>query len=219
MSKSTFALPIALIDKVKVVSEMPSGEWEQVASVLDDYRSTQTRARLADDLSRSGFGPDLASDLVGTFFALHDIARYLRINEPEEVLDAIELSDDALFGPGEERLLDVLENRAIYARLKADSLHVEYDSVFRGCQVTTDLRPIFDGSGLDVGAPTGFLVSHLLRVDFERTDLESIYLSLDRNDLLLLKHVVERALNKDDITRRVGEAAGLPDLSPSEAIE
>jgi hypothetical protein len=90
---------------------------------------------------------------------------------------------------------------------KVQYVGVEYQHPFLDARILTDMRPVFSVDGLEI--PTSVIV-HSLRITTQEAQTErSSYFALDRDDLLQLRELIDRALKKEGVLREKLAAAGL----------
>ena len=103
-------------------------------------------------------------------------------------------SDEELISLGENASI-LAEPRTLRASTKAQLLRTEFDRIFAGAQIFTDIRPIFDD---DLKKPLlASLVTHTIKISFH-TDGNGDALSIvaDAEDLMNLQRMIARALEK-----------------------
>ncbi len=106
-----------------------------------------------------------------------------------------------------QRTRQLLTSRAVTLLARATRLQLDNARNFSGAFAASALRPLFpnaledawveEGGETDSFEPYGSVILSQLRLDyFEDNDVASFYLSLDRDDLQLLRDVVDRAIKK-----------------------
>ena len=159
---------------------------------------TRLRNAVADGVSglTSGEVEDIA-DLLGSLSAA--------IASTE--LSLSELIPSVLEAVGEESDLDESELKLLSERLetlleidqlglvaKASSLLADYEHSFCQAKFLTDIRPVF---GSVKEPPSAAVIVHTLRIKYHKGgDIEDFYVSMDGDDLQLLKKLIERAESK-----------------------
>jgi hypothetical protein len=84
---------------------------------------------------------------------------------------------------------------------KAIELLSENENVYLDSRILSDVRLVFNDSLENENRCA--LILHNLKLSFQSNNEEKeFYLSLDKNDLLKLKEVVERAIEKDNVLRK-----------------
>jgi hypothetical protein len=104
---------------------------------------------------------------------------------------------------------DLVELEVLKTMARALDVMSQQEHVFQNARILTDVRPIF---GEDASAgPSGAVVIQTLRLEhFTDGRVQSINVSLDRQDLHDLQSVVDRAVEKGRSLRDVVARAGLP---------
>jgi len=109
-----------------------------------------------------------------------------------------------------ERLRRLLQLAPVVLAARAHEVATEFERVFHGARVLTDLRPVF-GTDARAGAKATALVASL-KIDAHEGPgpLRSYYFALDHADLLHLQAVIDRALAKTVAMKRLAERMDLP---------
>lgn len=96
----------------------------------------------------------------------------------------------------EARMHALLQDGPFRVWHKGFELLYEYDQVFLGSRILTDIRPVF-GDDVDSG-PKFALIVHSLRIDLRKygTDHRE-YFAMDSDDLISLRNDIDRALEKE----------------------
>ncbi len=135
--------------------------------------------------------------------------------EADELARSVANSSDLLLETEELRealaalLVGVVTSEAMLTAAKAADVITEYEHVFAGVRILTDLRPVF-GDDPTVRAE-GATITSTMKVD-HYTDgrVRSVYVTLDRQDLEALRDSVERAIEKTDSLRSLMASIDLP---------
>lgn len=91
---------------------------------------------------------------------------------------------------------------------KALELLVQHQRIYRSSRVLTDIRPVFPSDALS--APSSAVVVHTLKLDMQSgTNRRTLFVALDRDDLIALKSTLERALEKDALLEEQLKLAGM----------
>ena len=117
-----------------------------------------------------------------------------RASREESVLSPEEV--ETQWPRASKHLADALRTRAIEVSAKALAVMTANERMMCNVRVLSDLRPIFTGD-LE---PTACVVLHQLKIAFHEQedfdDVSEIFISLDGEDLVKLKSVLDRALQK-----------------------
>jgi hypothetical protein len=110
------------------------------------------------------------------------------------------------------RLVEALRVESLRLRTKAVELMFEGAQVFQAARIVTDFRPVFGGeAGLDI---MGGLVVHNLKLEYFTVDgTGEMYLSMDDDDILQLKQVLNRAEQKARVLRKHLKNSQIVDLN------
>lgn len=89
--------------------------------------------------------------------------------------------------------------------------------MFLGVRAFTDLRPVF-GDEIN-GMPDGAVLSHTLKFEFSHDEgqVGNFYLTLDDEDMKLLKQAIERAEAKAEAMQELLGSIGMTYLAPEES--
>lgn len=96
-----------------------------------------------------------------------------------------------------DRLVKLLNVKGVGIAAKAVDLQTDDERTFCGVRILTDLRPVF-GSNIADG-PEGMVIVHLLKLGYHQTGIDrhvNFYVSLDSDDLKMLRKVIDRAEQK-----------------------
>jgi hypothetical protein len=155
-----------------------------------------------------------ASELVDALTSL--IARWVEGDQvkPVDVAKAVsKYSGLRLEDAERSTLADRLERLLVIDCLrltsKAIDVITDYEHVFAGARILTDIRPVFRGPVTEL--PAGAVTVDTLKIDYFGPDneLTSFHVALDRSDLLQLQAAVKRALDKRASVARFLESARL----------
>lgn len=126
----------------------------------------------------------------------------------------LDLPPDAA-GTLAQRIAYLASIPAMAVTAKAMDVAQEHERIFHAARILTDIRPVFGDHALD--PPVGAVVTHLLRIDaFRNGQIEDYYVALDNSDLIALKTVVGRAIDKNESLNRVLDGSGFSRFELSE---
>lgn len=195
-----FSIPSHYKKGFELLSNIDSDEFQKIINSVREFPLGGGSLKLQSVLE--GNGVDQSFILAPTIMSF---GSFLKIEEnflyPENV--ANDLAFD-LYGEGgkakdfSERLQDLFSNcKRIADSFKAQHVQSNNANNFHGSETITDLRPIF-GSDLQ-DRERCFVIKHdlVLRFDSGGRELEEVYISVDRKDLLGLRDTIERALEKE----------------------
>jgi hypothetical protein len=143
--------------------------------------------------------------------------------EAEEFIDELfqaadESGDERLtpqpggWGDLKERLSRLLSlERSLGVTAKALYLAYQFPRHYHGAQVLTDARPVFTTNLAE--PPAAFIISHTLQIQVH-DDGEDCrwFVMLNTDDLVDLKRVIERAIEKEQSLKQLMSSTGVPTL-------
>lgn len=96
----------------------------------------------------------------------------------------------------EARITTLLSiNGALDVASKVGELLLEYEHLFLGSRIITDIRPVFDSDLNKI--PAGALLVHTLKLEYKQGNEEKdFYIALDTNDVKKLREQLDRAEQK-----------------------
>ena len=93
-----------------------------------------------------------------------------------------------------EKLARLLSIDTLERSTKVEQLRTDHLSILEDAKIVTDLRPVFDKPG---ERPVGAIITHTLKIiTHESGEHKELYFALDGDDVLMLKRLAERALEK-----------------------
>jgi hypothetical protein len=109
-----------------------------------------------------------------------------------------------------ERLQTLLALEPVLVAARAREVMIEFERVFHGVRVLTDLRPVF-GKDAQEGAKAAAVVT-TMKIEAHEGEgpLREYYFAMDHSDLLRLRAAVDRALDKTSALKRLATNMGLP---------
>ena len=122
---------------------------------------------------------------------------FLRIvgGVPSEIGKKLEANKSAILAA----LAAYSPDNPISTTFKAQRLSYLYERIFRGGEIITDIRPVFDSSGEQV---LEVIVSHTLVITHSETSTtERLHFALDAGDVLSLRKACDRAMMKAKAVR------------------
>jgi hypothetical protein len=114
-------------------------------------------------------------------------------------------------GDLETKFTRLLSLKSLGTFSKIEQLKSDHHSLFYDAKILTDLRPVFDQPEQ---LPPGAIITHTLKiVCHEGLEHKELYFSLDSEDIVTLKKIVERAEVKLSSLKALLKAANLVDFS------
>jgi hypothetical protein len=151
---------------------------------------------------------------------LYRVREYYHERIPEFAASiAIALQEDSGFPESElpafgERLEKVLSITPLGTAAKAQSLGTEYERRFCTARILTDARPVYIGSPST--RPEAMMITHTLRITFhdDTGEMREIYITMDNDDLVTLRGLVDRAEAKTKSLQAVFANSNIPIVLP-----
>jgi hypothetical protein len=171
-----------LAEEIESTLPIVSGQGEQIVEALLSLIALVDEDEIAEDLSR-------------------DIAHSEDVNLPEDDRDEFASHVHGLLG---------LESLTLAAR--AFDIVSEHERGFHDARILTDIRPVFGRVASEGPHAAVIVASASLKIDFHATTgaIESYFFALDPSDLVRLRVVVDRALDKTKTLRALISRLDLP---------
>ena len=114
----------------------------------------------------------------------------------------------------EERLVKVLSITPLGIAAKAQSLSTEYERRFCSARILTDARPVYVGG--PSSRPEAMMITNTLRITFhdDTGEMREVYVTMDDDDLITLRGLIDRAEAKSESLRAVFADAKIPTVLP-----
>jgi hypothetical protein len=206
-------VPVAHRTALIWLAELPDEAADSLLNKLAGLDGFSSAAKIADTLT--GVGGVTATNADALVRAGLSLATQTKYHgwENDELATAVAASPDLellaeLQENAAKRVARLISAEAITTTARALDLQGEHERIFHDARVLTDIRPVF---GPDAAKPPiGAVISEMLKVEyFTATDTKEIFIALDRDDLIRLKSVVDRAITKAESLREFLEAADL----------
>lgn len=195
-------VPSAYRSAFEWLATVPDDEAEQFIGSFEKSDSF-TRTTILRDAAQSD--PKLRAQLEPLFDGILGLIRSLQEAGEESAEDdtaSVLANDSALNVPDESRpalatrIARLLRGRGLALLGKAVDLQAEHNRVFRQARIYSELRPMFD---LKLSlSPRSVSLTHMLKIEYfdSRLSVDTTYIALDSQDLLELKRVVDREIDK-----------------------
>jgi hypothetical protein len=192
-----------------------------LAKVAPGLYGPQLPSQVATDVASAK--PEVIESIVDTLLSLYPAM--ISSNEPvDEFVDSVV---DAMSKPGKAHvdaskasdlrtnLRKLLAVPSISLGAKATSVLFENERSLVNARILTDIRPVFELEGVDVG---GALVIHTLKLEYfsDSDGAKEFFVSLDSDDIDALILKLERAKQKADRLKNVLSAASIRLLESEE---
>lgn len=200
--------------------EMPDKMIEELQTAFESARPSLSIKALTESLKDSVSLPhEQVSSILSLLFTLGMAREYLSLSVDRFSSDVSQAAANEHLGalePGSPKVKQ-LKNRL--ARLlsidhplglsaKAVVVSTRTKDVFHSADILTDLRPVF--SSEEPPEPRAAIIIHNLAILSHPNDRDAAhYFALDRNDLISMRKLIERALKKDASLRKMAKKADL----------
>lgn len=174
---------------------------DQLTKILATTKLGEIAAQIAPALPELD-APEL-SRIVRTLYSLYQLRASAEVDLDRFITDLVgaiqetpELQIDVPTSEFTQRLSTLLAVDQLGNHARAYALQREYEHIFHEARVLTDVRPIF---GTDPKQPpVGVIVTHTMKIVYHEAGGEhtEIFLSLDENDIINLRKVLDRATDK-----------------------
>lgn len=199
---------------------------DEISSLLEAVENAELQWSRAEFIRQLALSDHVPIDLARAFVA---VATSLLSTSESAIMPRESLVDGVVNGvlldskpiredtKAQERLRTLLSHileRAgtLNVSNKIQRLAVDNERIFLSARIVTDLRPIF---GSDESEVVASIPLHTLRVTSGTDGQErSSRFVLDRNDLVRLRTLVDRALAKEDALRSIADGTKLSLLAP-----
>lgn len=200
------------------LASLSESDFLNIQKAIINADATSSLDKLSDKINSSLSDIDVSDILssVGSLIPYVDNTEMISeiisdIVEIAESSETIEINNSSQFT---ERLDFLLRDKHIYYASKATDLLNNYSNLFILSRIVTDLRPVFS---LDIEDPlsAGVLV-HTLHIHYQSNDEpyhKDISITLNKDDLLVLKEAISRAEKKEILLQEVFNKSSLVNLS------
>jgi hypothetical protein len=202
------AVPEEERPQLNKVRTIPEGIFMAFVSALERSPS--------DIPSVQGMSVDEAKEIQEAVTELYRVREFFSMEVPEFVSGiADSLQEAEAFPVAElpalkERLTKLLTLKSMGIATKAASLKLEFERRFCSARILTDVRPVY---GMDPSSqPDAVMIAHTLRVSYhdDSSELREVYITMDDDDLITLRELLDRAEKKTKSLRSVFETAHVP---------
>jgi len=222
----TFRIPEDDYSSILTLARLNGQQLESLAKAIEQTKPDTSADFVAQVAQKSGIDEKEAKGILEILLTLYSIRDGRSISLDEFVddvcssvfsIEELKLSDAEKdrFASGIKLLLTFDATLGVVA--KAQNLAVEYDKVFCGARIMSDIRPLFAGSP---GDTAGALIIHSLNISYhEGRSYKEFYVALDCDELEDLKQVIERAEKKAVSLKRLLKNSSIPHLGWHSADE
>ena len=186
---------------IQALARLSPEQAGQLIAAMEDARQRLATEQLASDAVQAV--PELGDDAFDALEALLSLIALLDEDDStaEQLANDVAHSQDIDLDESERdefghNVAQLLSLRPLAVAARAYDLMAQHERIFHDARVFTDIRPVFGQSAAE-GARAALIVA-MLKIDWHPADgsTDSAYYALDRSDLLRLREVVDRALDK-----------------------
>ena len=167
-----------------------------------------------------GLSDEDIAEMKDAISELYRVREFFNVDVPEFAAGIADGLHEAVnFPAGEisafrDRLEKVLTTTPLSIAAKATSLKAEYERRFCNARMLTDARPIYVDT--PSSRPDAVMITHTLRITFhdDTGAMRETYITMDDNDLITLRELVDRAEEKAKSLQSVFSAASVPVVTP-----
>ncbi len=171
--------------------------FEDFLSEIDDYLSSQLKIRSSRQIVETLIS---LGDLIGKANFNSEVTA-TSLTESFKELSAEELTSKELKALKSNLILILSNSQNLKLTLKALELAHEGENVFREAKIITDIRVIFNEDLDEKGRNS--MILHRLHIAFKKNKRpDDIYMTMDLQDLNLLRDGIDRAIRKEEIIRK-----------------
>jgi hypothetical protein len=207
---------------LRVLAALPEDEF---ASLLD-FLNNQEQLLVPQDLGKelAEHLPQLAEqagDILGAAVSLSTRVQH-DPDAAQESAEGVSLSPELDLPEGQrpafvERLAAIMRCHAVQSAAKALDLVTDYDHVYYGARILTDIRPVFSTENDEVTPVAAVVIANLKIEHYGPSgDITSFHVALDHGDLLELRDVVQRGLEKTKSSKEFLEEKSMRYLQDAE---
>lgn len=218
---SPLRIPLRYQSGLRALARDPDDQVARLETALDGVPSRLTTSRLAEHVRKAV--PELGDDTEDVLDAVLSLITLLPedSDDASRAAEAARLADDVSASPDLDlepearqrfaaRLRCLLQLEPVVLAARALDLVTEFDRVYHGSRILTDLRPVF-GSDARAGPKAAAIVATLkIEAHDGGGEVKPHYFALDHADLVELRRVVDRALDKTVQLKRLAERFQLP---------
>lgn len=197
-------IPPSYRDGLVVLQKLDTVSIDRLVGVLQREPSPSLPSTMATAIETAipQIDPKDAASLSTTILSLYSLRSEIEESVQEVIAEIIEAMQSSRYAELRvdavkqrhlgEMLTKLLSVSPVELSVKRQMLVHDFERVYHGARILTDVRPIFDADATK--PPRAAAIVHSLRISYhEGSDLKSIYITIDADDLAELEKVVERA--------------------------
>jgi hypothetical protein len=216
---ATPKIPEAHRIALEKLSLLPDAKVEEIVAALQQERLIAGTKELTSSLRP--LIPDLPDEdierISETLFFFYEVLASTDVTAEKLAADVsrafrefggVKLPDEK-FAVLRKRLVKLFDINSLSVNARASVLRLDFKNIFCGAKILTDARPVFGPNVED--QPSAFVLTHTLKVEYH-DDIgrhREFYVTLDEDDVPLLRDVLNRAERKAKSLTAVMERAGV----------
>lgn len=218
-------VPVRFRDSLRALDRLSEEEFAGIVDFLDQQEEILPAGELAKQLAeRFSVLGNAAEGIVSAAVSLdtraqHDNDACVQSAEAVSLDPSLEL-DEARRSTFADRLMALLQAKPIRLAAKSLDLVTDYDHVYYGARILTDIRPVFDDSDSEIFPAAAVVIANLKIEHYGPSgQLTSFHVALDHWDLEELRGVVERGLEKTESSKKYLEGVKMAYLRDTEVTD
>jgi len=189
-----------------IASELSDSQFEAIINAIDKLEEGFNEEQFTDAIGKSIDKAPSYSAIATTIYSIGNVQLHDKFNSVEFVKDITNQLSNSLEISFDQNIfrhrIDVL-TKSIYRlkkTFKAALLCVQNENTISSSQIITDIRLIFDDQ---ISSPNRLgVINHQLKLEFHYGDsISTKYFTFDKNDLITLRSLIDRAIEKDSLIR------------------
>lgn len=220
-------MPLITIPKsahkvLKSLSNLDDSQFSRLITALSEATAGLSMSHFAEEVA-SRFEHDASSikAIVVELFQIDGVRETFTLT-PAELAQSVADAASDISALSEEdrqvlrnRLQQIFEGRtSLSLTAKAGGVACDYERVFYNARILTDVRPVFDHQGEVVEAAA---IIHNLVIHFgENSEHKDFYVTLDTQDIDVLRKALDRAATKANALRNLLQNTKVSYLAPGQ---
>lgn len=204
---ATFRIPSSQLTVFKFLATASVEDFAAIEAALRDLPLCLQPEQHERELSKLGPLQDRLEpeDLMSALVSLQIVRSRIRKPTEELVKDFLRAFESQAKDSGDsdilarlgERVFRLLQAPTIRLIAKASQLRGDFGQLLMEAKIVTDLRPVF-GEDISTG-PEAMFITSTLQIEYASgSAVNEMHFAMDREDLVKLQQVVERAIKKAD---------------------
>lgn len=215
-------IPTEYIDALETIVNINDDIYSRLVNSLEEYDCTN-REQLADLQTLTNYLKSIISSTEVSEEKLSNLLNFLLSSytglelhgfSAGDIIEAItnDLSDlfetESFYNKKQvlrDRLTKLLGSiKILQITAKGYDLMAEYDKVFIGSRIITDIRPIFPSLDASVSSVASAIIVHNLKITYQKgKSRKDIFVAMDSNDIKQLRSELDRAETKSNSVRNI----------------